>query len=363
MQAADVAVALWRRRADERHEDRAAAEEDVREADRDALSTSTRRSSPRILQVGGVGRAEWRRLSVSRILPHSGIVNVAATEQHLRLADLTIALRSDDVRIPLQLSEAVQRFATPAAPPDLELVIGPLQEEVTEKGELLFDSGSVWKLFREQAGYRVECRSVHFGDQPYKIARFDEKVSRGEIGLSLDAMAAGVGPLDYPIDEVLVTTLLARRGGVELHGSGIVDRDGRGHLFVGQSGAGKSTMARLWDGRAREVLSDDRVIVRERNGEIWMYGTPWHGEAALSSPTAAPLVAIYLLKQAAFDRVTPLAAAEAAARLLACAFPPFYDALAVEWTVEFLGRLSGQVAIHQLEFTRSSSVIDLLSSV
>ena len=53
-------------------------------------------------------------------------------------------------------------------------------------------------------------------------------------------------PLHYPLDELLMVHLLARGRGVEIHGSGIVDADGYGTLFAGQSGAGKTTMSRLW---------------------------------------------------------------------------------------------------------------------
>ena len=45
-----------------------------------------------------------------------------------------------------------------------------------------------------------------------------------------------------------------------------------------------------------EIVSDDRVIVREAGGEWRMFGTPWHGEAALSSPASAPLDGVFLCR-------------------------------------------------------------------
>ena len=70
-------------------------------------------------------------------------------------------------------------------------------------------------------------------------------------------------PLEYPLDELLLQGLLARGRGAEIHACGIADGSGRGLLFVGQSGAGKTTMARLWEGeRGITVLSDDRIILR-----------------------------------------------------------------------------------------------------
>ncbi|HYM76014.1 MAG TPA: hypothetical protein VE377_08555 [Candidatus Dormibacteraeota bacterium] len=56
---------------------------------------------------------------------------------------------------------------------------------------------------------------------------------------------------------------LTQEKAIELHGAGIVRADGIGNLFVGHSGAGKSTTTRLWTEREDvEVLSDDRIIVR-----------------------------------------------------------------------------------------------------
>jgi hypothetical protein len=50
-----------------------------------------------------------------------------------------------------------------------------------------------------------------------------------------------------------------------------------------------------------DVLSDDRIILRENavrgeSGQVVMYGTPWHGEAAFASPASAPLARILILE-------------------------------------------------------------------
>ena len=36
------------------------------------------------------------------------------------------------------------------------------------------------------------------------------------------------------------------------------------------------------------ILSDDRIAVRMKNGQPWLYGTPWHGDAGLASPASSP---------------------------------------------------------------------------
>src|SRR6266516_6185768 len=104
-------------------------------------------------------------------------------------------------------------------------------------------------------------------------------------------------PLEYPADELLITNYLAHHGlGVEVHGCGLVDSETGGHLFLGHSGAGKSTSTMLWKSlRNCQILSDDRIILRLRNCELWMHGTPWHGEAAFASPGDSRLKRIFIL--------------------------------------------------------------------
>ena len=71
--------------------------------------------------------------------------------------------------------------------------------------------------------------------------------------------------------------------GIELHACGIVDEAGQGHLFVGQSGRGQVHHRPVCGCKQRPglVLSDDRIVVRLRPVRPRMFGTPWHGEAAL----------------------------------------------------------------------------------
>ena len=274
----------------------------------------------------------------------------------LRIARMTIALRCDDPRLAWEWPGATSRFLVPPAAPDVELTVRGGRIEPAR--DPIFDSGAVWRLFREGDGFRIECHSEVFPSNPYKAATFDSTFTRGEIVMS--AAAQHLNPKEYPLDEVLVSHLLGRGRGVELHSCGVIDHEGRGHLFVGMSGAGKSTTARLWGSDAAAIVSDDRVIVREEEGVMWMHGTPWHGEAALSLPDGAPLAGVYLLEQSPQLALRELQPANAVARLFGCAFPPFHDAEAVAFTLDFLERLVQRVPVRELCFTRDARVAELI---
>jgi len=276
-------------------------------------------------------------------------------DSFLSVAGIAIAVRGHEST----WDEPISRFLVPAVDSpdvDLNVVVGSPSRRVAQAP--LFDSDSVWRLYRDGAHYRIECRSEAFGDAPYKTAIFDETFTRGTI--FMEPHVAHLNPLDYPLDEVLVANLLGRGRGVELHSCGVIDGAGRGHLFVGVSGAGKTTTARLWESAASGIVSDDRVIVRERNDAMWMFGTPWHGEAELSMPEGVPLAGVYLLVQSEANVLRALDPAEAVARLFRCAFPLFYDGGALDFTLSFLAQLVASVPVRELQFIRDRSVVDLV---
>lgn len=283
-----------------------------------------------------------------------------SSDHFLQIGGIAIALRCIDDRVRWQWSPAARRFLVAPQQPDVELTVAVLDPSSSETGELLFDSGAVWRMYRENSGYRIECHSDAFEAGPYKVARFDPSFTRGTILIRPDILPLELPPLDYPLDELLMVNLLGRNRGVELHSCGVIDEAGRGHLFVGMSGAGKSTTAHLWEGSSRGVVSDDRVIVRAQDGAMWMYGTPWHGEAELSLATRVPLAAVYLLVQAAENEIRTIPAAAAVARLFGCSFPPFYDAPSLDYTLQFLEGLVGAVPVRELRFTRDRSVVELV---
>jgi hypothetical protein len=165
--------------------------------------------------------------------------------------------------------------------------------------------------------------------------------------------------LEYPLDELVMMHRLALGEGVEVHALGLADHDGSGYLFLGHSGAGKSTTARLWMAQPGvHLLSDDRIILREHQGKFWMYGTPWHGDAGVASPERAQLSAIFLLEQAPANEVTPLPPSKAAAELFARAFVPHYLQSGIQFTLSFLDQLTRSVPCSILRFTPTPGAVE-----
>ncbi len=105
-----------------------------------------------------------------------------------------------------------------------------------------------------------------------------------------------------------------------LHASAVVCQ-GKGQAFLGWSGTGKSTHARLWQERYGEawLLNDDNPVLRIQGEQVRIYGSPWSGKTPCYRAESAPLQAIVRLAQAPNNAIRRLGLPQAFAYLSASA--------------------------------------------
>jgi hypothetical protein len=229
------------------------------------------------------------------------------------------------------------------------------------KGKLIFDSGAVWLLHEDGEDLHFDFVAPRLGDRPYKRLCVDKKFSEARLLLNRDVIPqdADIYPLEYPVDELLVTNWLVRGRGVEVHGCGLLDSEAGSNLFVGHSGAGKSTSARLWKSlRDARILSDDRLILRNQGGHTWMHGTPWHGEAGFASPEKAALKNIFILEHGQGNEITSLPQSRAIGELFARCFLPFHDPELLRFALNFLHEVTSFVPCYVFHFLPDSSAVE-----
>lgn len=91
-----------------------------------------------------------------------------------------------------------------------------------------------------------------------------------------------------------------------MHGAGI-EVNGKGIVFTGFSGVGKSTQARMWRRyRGDTVINGDSPMVRQTSDGVRMFGTPWCGSSGESINRSVPLEAIVLLERSTTNYVEQL---------------------------------------------------------
>jgi hypothetical protein len=164
-------------------------------------------------------------------------------------------------------------------------------------------------------------------------------------------------PLEYPLEDLLFRHLLADHGALLVHACGVSWR-GRGYLFVGSSGAGKSTTARLWRRAGATILNDDRVVLEAGRDGVLIHPTPWFGEHPEVGGEAVRLRAVYLLRQGDAVSLEPLRPVKAAALVLAKSFPPLWDPERVDKTLATLDRVCRQVPCGWLTVPKDARAVE-----
>jgi hypothetical protein len=273
----------------------------------------------------------------------------------LRVAGLVLAVEADRPTSALDPPPAFAPFLVSRGG-DIRLRLSD-EPPPSPRGPLLFESGSVWRVHRHRGRLLYSFHVPRLCPPVYKAALVDPDLRRGRLFFP----PVPGGPryaLDYPLDELLFQYRLAREGALEVHACGVVWR-GRTLLFCGQSGAGKSTTARLWARHARgaRLLSDDRIVLRPSRRAVEAWGTPWHGEAGLAAPVAAALGAVLFLRHGRANRLRPLPRGEAAARLLARGFPPLWDARALARALETCATVAAAVPAFDFAFRPGASAV------
>jgi len=260
------------------------------------------------------------------------------------------------------LIPALDPFRVQEGAPDIGIRVEWTPEIPPARTRRVFDSGSVWSLYESEAGFQFDFTTPILGNAPYKRLLVDDQFCRASLLLSDQCFErrGGVAPVEYPLDEVLITHRLTREKAVELHGCGIVAGPGAtGYLFVGHSGAGKSTTARLWTAQQGvQILSDDRIIVREHSRQMFMYGTPWHGEAAYASPASAPLSGIFVLEHGLGNAITHLSRSQAVSELFARSFVPFHRHEYVSSALDVLQRVAETVPCYRYAFEPDQRAVE-----
>jgi len=161
----------------------------------------------------------------------------------------------------------------------------------------------------------------------------------------------------------------AEREAFLFHGCGVVT-DGKGYLFTGPSGAGKTTVARLAD--TRTVLNDEAVLLRDGGGELWLGGTPLLGGVNKRASGWHRLCAVLMLAHGEEARLRPLSGGEAYQRFLAQLFdtapliPPWVDREGLsllEARADFSASAVRAVPMYELHFRPDGSFWPLVEQL
>lgn len=276
------------------------------------------------------------------------------------IADVVFGIDYDHYEFPLNSNRDTRLFSTHGQP---DVIIrqnaAAIPYSLVQDTELVFASGDMWSVRRGERTTILALMTPKSSSGIERLMVFDLDFRQGEFFVRRARVwKHRPDPLEYPLGQVLMVSLLSRGRGLMFHALGIEHR-GNGYLFAGNSGQGKSTLARLWRGKGR-ILNDDRVIVRLVDGRFWLYSTPWHGTLPDVTVERAPLTKIFVLSWGEQNHARPLTQAEAICFLLQRAFPPLWSREGMIFTMDFLARLVPAVPCYELAFVPQESVVDFI---
>ena len=229
--------------------------------------------------------------------------------------------------------------------------------------------GSPWTIYRDghEWIYILNATPDPADTTIRQISFFNDDHTVGRLfngPLSLETFQQGnLGSLTFtPTDQILLARLLANRDGCFLHSDG-VDMDGRGFLFVGHSGAGKSTIATMLKDRVK-ILCDDRMIVRKWPDGYKIHGNWSHGTLPIVSSDSAPLNGIFFLEKSDTNLISPVTSTQQCLSvLLGCLIRPL---ITTDWWEKMLALIEDiirNVPCYRLEFDKSGEIYNRLQEL
>lgn len=143
-----------------------------------------------------------------------------------------------------------------------------------------------------------------------------------------------------------------------IHAAGLL-RQGKGFIFTGESGAGKTTVSKLSSPEA-EILSDESIVVSEDHRNYWISQGPIRTEITTLNDTMVNLCAIFILVQDKVNSLRRLNGAEMGHKLMdniiyvnLSAGIRRVDFLAEK--LRFVNAISNCVPVYELRFTKDKT--------
>jgi hypothetical protein len=276
----------------------------------------------------------------------------------IRIGDVGIAFDGEPQIKPDEIEPGYRPFISTNKPDiHLRMHLGVPQIKV---GEKIFESPPIWTLYRQGQDFSIKLYEKVNGLKRILC------IPRNFIPVDLyftEPNGSFKNPFFGPIIELLMVNYLARVDSIIVHACGM-DYRGQGLLFVGESGAGKSTLTKIWSQEnGVEILSDDRIILRKKNDQYWMYGTPWHGDAKFASPAKVKLDRVFFIKKGQANSVETVSGTFPVLQFLKASFPPYWDKNCMEFAMEFFNDLVAAVPCRELSFVPDSKIVDFVDNL
>jgi len=210
---------------------------------------------------------------------------------------------------------------------------------------------SIWKYENE-----LFIKSVFPLCPDDRVAAMQFALDRKEWDLWIDCKVKAVDPLEYPLDGLILYYLTVIYGDIMIHASG-VNYNGKGYLFSGVSGKGKTTIAGLWESCGAKVIHDDRLIIRSTDDGYMMYNTPVYNNDV---PQESPLNKLFIIDHGASYSLVPIKGAVASSLVMANCIQHNWGHSIVAKLLGSLSSMCETVPVFKLHFIPEKNVVNFI---
>lgn len=248
---------------------------------------------------------------------------------------------------------ALEAFLVDSECWDRTLTMQVVERLSDPEGEQVFQTPGQ-RIFRLEDG-QIRYEGVVSESLDGAYLRIERRGENSTVQVLKSSVSYGITP-KLVLKAMEAEHLICDAGGFLLHASWI-EIGGKGILFTGPSGIGKSTQAALWcQHRGAELLNGDRAAVFGDHAR----GIPFRGSSGVGLNRKTPLAAIVYLSQATETTIVRLTGARAFRRLWeGCSVNIWNPADMERTTAAVMATLNG-VPVYHLSCRKDISAIEAL---
>lgn len=188
---------------------------------------------------------------------------------------------------------------------------------------------------------------------------FSFKVTDEDIAKHIEKYPMPEDQAEYVVAGIKFYREVILRGAFFLHSAALAV-DGKGYVFTGPCGAGKSTHATLWRkyfGDQVVSINDDKPAVRFFDGVPYICGTPFSGKHDINTNAKVPLCGISILSQSPENSIKKVSAAQAMKVLMDQTLRP-ETAKEMSALFDMLDKLLTQVPVYHFSCNISKEAVE-----
>ena len=150
---------------------------------------------------------------------------------------------------------------------------------------------------------------------------------------------------------------------IQIHSS-LVEYKGKGIMFLGPSGIGKTTQAELWNKYLDAlIINGDMVFVEDKGNEFIGWGTPWCGSSPYCENRSVPVLGLVVLKQGNENSIRKLDGFEKVSEVSNNIIYPMWLENGMDLCLDTLDHLLRNVPVYELTNKADKESVELVKQV